>query len=141
MNNLQKIRSQLHGWIAPTKELQSFLIFARYECIESVMIDDLNVKIQLLQEKPEFQKQLRRFKVTKDGISVGLKWAIKLLEKENKIFVDRHQELTLTMVDKDRSVVLNAQTPKEHLHYLHMAQAYRDLSMDETKRSIQKKKF
>lgn len=139
MSVLKKVRSQLHGLVAPTKELQSFLILARYECIESVMIDDLNIKIQLLQKRPEFEKLLKKFKVNRNGIPVGLNWAIRLLEKENKVFVYHNQELTLTMPDYKRTAITNTQSKDVQLAYLHMAQAYRDISTDETKNVLQKR--
>ena len=116
--------------IYPTEELLLFLIAARQECINSVILEELNVKIHVLQENPKFQSILQKFHQTKDGVSIGLDWAVDLLEAEQAIFVDSHNELTLLLPVEEQEELEKMQDPQTLLAYHDMAQMYRAIKVN-----------
>lgn len=45
----------------PTTEILSFLVAARYECINSILLEDFVAKIAILKEQPKFSQLLSDF--------------------------------------------------------------------------------
>lgn len=129
MTTTEKLIKAFHD-IYPTQELLLFLIAARQDGINGVILEDLNAKIHVLQENPELQLILQKFYQTENGVSIGLDWAIDLLEAEQAIFVDSHNELTLLLPMKEQEALENAQDYQTLLAYRKMVINYRGIPID-----------
>ncbi len=117
----------LNESITSAEVLYYFLRVARIECINSVDIQDLNNKMELLLQLPEFSSIKPAFYI---GDEFSMLYAIQSLI-EKKAITKYQNELMLSMpIDEDEL------PQKTKLMYLNMARLYRTIG--NTKECIQK---
>lgn len=96
----------------PTEEFRSFLIAARSECINSVLLDDFNVRIAILKEQPEFMGLLSNFSEETTAM------AIDKLQDSGEVLVYRSPDSMEVMLAKLPEIVPDS-------IYFQVAQSYR----------------
>ena len=129
MITLEEVQQKLNE-IYPTKELLMFLTVAKMECINSVILEDLNAKIQILLENPKFHYLLQKFEPIQHGVCIGLDWAIYQLTLDHQIYLDNHNKLYLTISMDEQNKLFNDLDFETTKIYLQMAKMYRLMNIE-----------
>lgn len=126
--NMQDIKMENPVFLIPTDEIRSFLIVAKMELINSIILEDFIAKISILQQQEMFQSLLSRF--NPNNITCGVLEAIQVLEHMNDIVVYHGNEVALSMSAAQIELWRNYHDSETVALYLKMAQAYRQIEID-----------
>lgn len=129
---MQNINIENPVFAIPENEIRSFLIMAKFECINSIIIEDFIAKISILQQQEMFQQLLSRF--NPNNVENSTLEAIQVLEHKHDIVVYHDNEIALAMSANQIELWKANQDLEKIILYLKMAHAYREIDLEMPKK-------
>lgn len=111
----------------PSEEIVSFLVAGQFQCINSVLLDDFQAKIEQLKQNPDFSEQLKG--CNKKAIAV----AVQLLSDLGVISVQPYMDtkmISLSNPNEQEQIWVQENTQEKWNDYLSITKAYRTTEMD-----------
>ncbi len=109
----------------PITELLSFLVVARAECINSVILDEIHAKMDLLKQHPKWSEIASKFEEKYKDI------AVKILSDLDILSIYPYcdsKEIALSSPIAQKQIWEEKNTMEKQRKYLSIAQAYRKIT-------------